>query len=219
MPSMPRIRRPARPLRPPISSSARSAATRSIRTAPTGSPAVSWRRQPWVPRGATSRTTTPCRHWSRGSASRGPASSRRRADAHRPITRTNIMSDPFTGEIQIYAFTFAPYNWAMCAGQLMPIQQNTALFSLLGTTFGGNGTSNYQLPNFIGNTACGQGAGSGLTPRTMGETFGSDSVGLLYNQMPTHNHGATIYNQPTQANRTGIPATGDAVITPENVQI
>lgn len=129
------------------------------------------------------------------------------------------MSDPFTGEIQIYAFTFAPYNWAMCAGQLMPIQQNTALFSLLGTTFGGNGTSNYQLPNFIGNAACGQGAGSGLTPRTMGETFGSDSVSLLYNQMPTHNHGATIYNQPTQANRTGIPATGDAVITPENVQI
>ena len=61
------------------------------------------------------------------------------------------MSDPFTGEIQIYGFNFAPYNWAMCQGQLMPIQQNTALFSLLGTTFGGNGTSNYQLPNFTGN--------------------------------------------------------------------
>ena len=60
------------------------------------------------------------------------------------------MSDPFIGEIQIYGFNFAPYNWAMCQGQLMPIQQNTALFSLLGTQFGGNGTSNYQLPNYIG---------------------------------------------------------------------
>jgi microcystin-dependent protein len=129
------------------------------------------------------------------------------------------MSDPFLGEIQIYGFNFAPYNWAQCSGQLMPIQQNTALFSLLGTTFGGNGTSNYQLPNFIGNAACGQGAGPGLTPRTMGETFGSDSVTLISTEMPTHTHGAMIYNQPTAANRSGIPAAGDAVITPENVQI
>jgi len=129
------------------------------------------------------------------------------------------MSDPFTGEIQIYGFNFAPYNWATCSGQLMPIQQNTALFSLLGTMFGGNGTSNYQLPNYIGNAACGQGSGPGLTPRTMGETFGSDSVTLLSTEMPFHSHGATIYNQPTTANRSGIPASGDAVITPENVQI
>lgn len=129
------------------------------------------------------------------------------------------MSDPFIGEIQIYGFNFAPYNWAMCQGQLMPIQQNTALFSLLGTQFGGNGTSNYQLPNYIGNAACGQGQGIGLTLRTVGETFGSDTVTLLSGEMPVHTHGARIYNQPTTANRSGIPASGDAVITPESTPI
>ena len=126
------------------------------------------------------------------------------------------MSDPFIGEIQIYGFNFAPVNWAMCQGQLMPIQQNTALFSLLGTTFGGNGTSNYQLPNFTGNAACGQGAGAGLTQRYVGETFGSDSVTLLYNQMPAHNHGARIYNQTDTTKRTGVPAAGDALVLPES---
>lgn len=127
------------------------------------------------------------------------------------------MSDPFIGEIQIYGFNFAPQNWALCQGQLMPIQQNTALFSLLGTQFGGNGTTNYQLPNFTGNLACGQGQGAGLTPRMVGETFGSDSVNLLPNEMPAHAHGARIYNQPTAANRAGVPASGDAVITPQSV--
>ena len=122
------------------------------------------------------------------------------------------MSDPFIGEIQIYAFNFAPYNWAACSGQLMPIQQNTALFSLLGTTFGGNGTSNYQLPNYIGNAACGQGSGAGLTPRVMGETFGSDSVTLVTNTMPAHSHAARIYNQTDATKRTGTPATGNAII-------
>ena len=129
------------------------------------------------------------------------------------------MSDPFIGEIQIYGFNFAPYNWAMCQGQLMPIQQNTALFSLLGTQFGGNGTTNYQLPNYTGNAACGQGQGLGLTARTVGETFGSDTVTLLPGEMPTHTHGARIYNQPTTTNRSGIPVSGDAIITPESVTI
>lgn len=122
------------------------------------------------------------------------------------------MSSPFLGEIQIYGFNFAPYNWAQCSGQLMPIQQNTALFSLLGVTFGGNGTSNYQLPNYIGNAACGQGAGPGLTPRTMGETFGSDSVSLLTTQMPGHTHAARVYNQKTANLRTGTPSTGASLI-------
>ncbi|MGO4701980.1 phage tail protein [Dyella sp. 2RAB6] len=127
------------------------------------------------------------------------------------------MSDPFTGEIQIYAFNFAPYNWAACSGQLMPIQQNTALFSLLGTTFGGNGTSNYQLPNYIGNIACGQGSGPGLTPRVMGETFGSDSVTLLSNEMPSHTHGARIYNQTDPSKRQGTPAANYALTVPDTV--
>jgi microcystin-dependent protein len=122
------------------------------------------------------------------------------------------MSDPFTGEIQIYGFNFAPYNWAMCQGQLMPIQQNPALFSLLGVTFGGNGTSNYQLPNYVNNIACGQGQGPGLTPRVMGETFGSNSVSLRTNEMPAHNHGARIYNQTDATKRTGTPAAGYSLV-------
>ncbi|MGF6418913.1 microcystin-dependent protein [Stenotrophomonas sp. AN71] len=129
------------------------------------------------------------------------------------------MSDPYLGEIQIYGFNYAPYNWAMCQGQVMPIQQNTALFSLLGTTFGGNGTSTYQLPNYANNIACGQGSGPGLSPRVMGETFGSDTVTVLTNQMPNHTHGARIYNQPDSAHRSGVPATGNALITPESSPI
>ncbi|PWK85927.1 phage tail protein [Fulvimonas soli] len=126
------------------------------------------------------------------------------------------MSDPFIGEIQIYGFNFAPYNWAMCQGQIMPIQQNTALFSLLGVQFGGNGQTTYALPNFAGNAASGQGQGPGLSPRTVGETFGSASVTLQSDEMPMHTHGARIYNQPVAANRAGIPAAGDAIITPES---
>lgn len=121
------------------------------------------------------------------------------------------MSDPFLGEIQIYGFNFAPNKWAMCQGQLMPIQQNTALFSLLGTTFGGNGTSNYQLPNFKGCIPCGQGQGLGLSQRTMGETFGSDSVTLLQSQIPAHTHGARVYNQTDATKRSGIPSAGAAL--------
>lgn len=129
------------------------------------------------------------------------------------------MSDPFTGEIQMFGFNFAPNNWAMCQGQLIPIQQNTALFSLLGVTFGGNGTSNFQLPDFSGNAACGQGSGPGLTPRVMGEVFGSDTVTLLSTEMPAHSHGARIYNQPNKAHRSGVPAANDALITPEKASI
>ena len=122
------------------------------------------------------------------------------------------MSDPFLGEIQIYGFNFAPAKWAMCQGQLMPIQQNTALFSLLGTTFGGNGTSNYQLPNFMSNVACGQGQGPGLSQRVMGETFGTPSVTLNSSEMPAHNHGARVYNQTTASLRTGTPSAGASLI-------
>ena len=98
------------------------------------------------------------------------------------------MSEPFVGEVRCVGFNFPPRSWAFCQGQLLAISQNTALFSLLGTQYGGNGTSNFALPNLQGNVAIGQGQGLGLTPRNVGETSGSPSVTLLQGNLPTHNH-------------------------------
>ncbi|WP_049622061.1 phage tail protein [Frateuria defendens] len=128
------------------------------------------------------------------------------------------MSEPFLGEIQLFAFNFAPRQWAQCQGQLMPLNQYTALFSLLGNIFGGDGQHNFALPNFSGSAACAQGQGNGLTPRTVGESFGSESVTLLGNQMPSHTHGARVYNQRDTSKRHGIPAAGDAVVAPATLQ-
>src|ERR1700758_2466732 len=122
------------------------------------------------------------------------------------------MTSPYIGEIQIFGFNFAPYQWATCSGQLLPISQNTALFSLLGTNFGGNGQSNFQLPNYMGNAACGQGQGPGLTPRVVGDSFGSESVTLLQTEMPTHNHSMNLHGQQDPTLRHGVPLTGDAVL-------
>jgi microcystin-dependent protein len=104
------------------------------------------------------------------------------------------MSDPFVAEIRIFGFNFAPQGWALCQGQILSIAQNTALFSLLGTTFGGNGTSNFALPNMQGNIAIGQGQGPGLTDRILGESGGQQSVTLTSSQVPSHTHPATCNN-------------------------
>ena len=128
------------------------------------------------------------------------------------------MTTPYLGEIQILGFNFAPYQWAVCAGQLMPISQNTALFSLLGTTFGGDGRSTFGLPNYGGNAACGSGRGPGLAPRTVGESFGSETVSLLQSEMPSHNHNLNLHGQKDQDLRHGVPATGDALLLPGNVK-
>ena len=104
------------------------------------------------------------------------------------------MSEPFLAEIRIFGFNFAPQGWALCAGQLLSISQNTALFSLLGTQYGGNGTSNFALPNFQGRLAIGQGQGPGLTQRLVGETGGEQFVTLNSNQLPAHTHPATCNN-------------------------
>src|SRR6202171_6549991 len=96
--------------------------------------------------------------------------------------------DPFVAEIRSFACNFAPKGWAFCDGQLMPISQNTALFSLLGTTYGGDGKSNFALPNMQGNAPMHPGQGPGLSLHDLGETGGSETVTLLESQMPAHSH-------------------------------
>ena len=98
------------------------------------------------------------------------------------------MSSPFVAEIRIFGFNFAPTGWALCNGQLLPISQNTALFSLLGTFYGGDGKSTFALPNFEGSVPMNQGQGAGLSDRVLGETSGSQTVTLLTSEMPAHNH-------------------------------
>lgn len=96
--------------------------------------------------------------------------------------------DPYIGEIRLFAGNFAPYGWHFCDGSLLPITQNTALFSLLGTYYGGDGRTTFGLPDLRGRTPIHQGAGPGLTPRTIGETDGSPYVTLVTTEMPIHNH-------------------------------
>ncbi len=97
------------------------------------------------------------------------------------------MSEPILGEITCFPYNIAPYQWADCDGQLLPISQYTALFSLLGTYFGGNGTSNFALPNLQGNVPMGMGSSSAGTT-VMGDVLGSSTVTLTSNQIPIHNH-------------------------------
>lgn len=96
--------------------------------------------------------------------------------------------DAFLGMIQPFAFGIVPKGWALCAGQLLSIQQNTALFSLLGTTYGGNGTTTFGLPDLRSCVNAHQGQGQGLTPRTIGSRIGTETVTLTSNQMPSHTH-------------------------------
>lgn len=96
--------------------------------------------------------------------------------------------DPFVAEIRIYPFNFAPKGWAFCDGQLLPLSQNTALFSLLGTIYGGDGKSNFALPNMQGNAPMHPGQGPGLSLHDLGETGGTETVTLLESEMPAHIH-------------------------------
>lgn len=99
--------------------------------------------------------------------------------------------DPYVGEIRMVGFNFAPNGWALCNGQLLPIAQYSALFSLLGTTFGGNGTSNFALPNLQGRVPLGVGQGIGLPVYNWGQMGGQASLTLLPNQLPSHTHTVT----------------------------
>jgi microcystin-dependent protein len=98
------------------------------------------------------------------------------------------MSEPFIGQISIFSFNFPPKGWAFCDGQLLPINQNQALFSLLGTYYGGNGITNFALPNFQGKVAMGMGSGAGLSPRTIGQAGGEQNHTLNVSEMPQHSH-------------------------------
>lgn len=98
------------------------------------------------------------------------------------------MSDQFLAEIRIFPFNFEPNGWAFCNGQILPIVQYTALFSLLGTTYGGNGTNNFALPNFQSRGSLGQGMGPGLSQRDLGETGGEQNITLTAQQIPAHTH-------------------------------
>jgi microcystin-dependent protein len=102
------------------------------------------------------------------------------------------MADPFVAEIRIFPFNFAPKGWAFCNGQLLPISQNTALFSLVGTMYGGDGKSTFGLPNFQGRAPMFWGQGPGLSDYSEGEMSGSTTVTLLQGEMPTHNHNLMV---------------------------
>ena len=106
------------------------------------------------------------------------------------------MADPFVAEIRIFPFNFAPKGWAWCNGQLLPLSQNTALFSLLGTTYGGDGKSTFALPNLQGSAAMHPGQGPGLSLHDLGETSGSDTVTLLQSEIPAHTHSLRAATDP-----------------------
>lgn len=102
------------------------------------------------------------------------------------------MSDPYIGEIRILPYSFAPRNWASCDGQILPISQNTALFSIIGITYGGDGRSTMALPNLQGRAPVHDGQGTGLSRRRLGERFGTASVSLNQATMPAHNHQISV---------------------------
>jgi microcystin-dependent protein len=98
------------------------------------------------------------------------------------------MSDQFIGEIRAFGFNYAPYGWALCDGQTLPIAQYSALFAILGTIFGGNGQTTFNLPDLQNRAPMHWGAGPGLTPRDLGEVLGEPGVSLISSQMPIHTH-------------------------------
>lgn len=113
-----------------------------------------------------------------------------------------MSTEPFIGEVKLLAFNFAPKSYQTCAGQVLSIASNTALFSLLGTTYGGNGTTTFQLPDLQGRMPIGQGTGAGLPSHTMGEVSGTTSVTLMTANMPAHVHTLNNARVALKANST-----------------
>jgi microcystin-dependent protein len=122
------------------------------------------------------------------------------------------MADPFTAEVRAFGFNFAPVNWAFCNGAQVQIQQNSTLYALLGVTYGGNGTTNFNLPNLQGSTVVDVGAGNALTARTAGEQVGAATVTLDMTTMPSHNHGLAAL-EVTAANQAQLAPSASSYIT------
>lgn len=134
------------------------------------------------------------------------------------------MADPFVAEIRIFPFNFAPKGWATCDGQILPLSQNTALFSLLGTTYGGDGKSNFALPNMQGNAPMHPGQGPGLSLHDLGETGGSQTVTLLESEIPLHTHAVRFHgvdlaelNAPNPSRALATSANATAYVPPANI--
>ena len=130
------------------------------------------------------------------------------------------MADPFVAEIRIFWFNFAPTGWAQCNGQLLPISQNTALFSLLGTYYGGDGKSTFALPDLEGAAALHQGQGNGLSLYDLGQMGGTETVTLQQSEMPAHMHSVMVSNQqgdiqqPTNSTSIGRPVGAVPFVAP-----
>jgi microcystin-dependent protein len=124
------------------------------------------------------------------------------------------MSDPFIGEIRLVGFSFEPRGWAFCNGQLMSISQNSALFALLGTTFGGDGVTTFGLPDLRGRSPVGMGSGPGLSSITQGEESGSENTSLTVSQLPVHAPVAQFVGQPSNASASVSIDVGTDVSAP-----
>jgi microcystin-dependent protein len=132
------------------------------------------------------------------------------------------MADPFVAEIRIFPFNFAPKGWAWCDGQLLPLSQNTALFSLLGTVYGGDGKSNFALPDLQGRAPMHPGQGPGLSLHDLGETGGSETVTLLESEIPGHSHTLRFSDNVAERNNPagnfyGIPQSGQVYAPASNL--
>lgn len=140
------------------------------------------------------------------------------------------MADPFMGEIRVFGFKFPPRGWAFCNGQLLTIQQNTAMFSLLGTTWGGDGRTTFALPDLQGRMPIGSGDGPGLSPRDLGESDGGEGVQLVLGEMPSHPHDwkpsieAALLNAPSPVRSYAAsvpnayqPGTADINMAPQTI--
>jgi len=124
--------------------------------------------------------------------------------------QTYSQSEPFLGEVVLFAGNFAPRGWAFCEGQLLPISSNTALFSLLGTTYGGDGRTTFGLPDLRGRLAIHEGTGPGLSPKVWGQKLGYETVALNLNQLPSHNHVATASTtEIAVSTAAGVESTGN----------